>query len=228
MCVCTHLAVPFWGISSQPSLALSAWGRLLWVSLPFRVGVDYLRVTLDSCSDPLCFSELLLLVGELFSLLGGLLALWFDFPPLVSQLFSLLGGVARCFSAIRLGWPNPVMLILSWNCRGLARDSAFRLFGGIAFVVRNSLGEPLLAWAGVLKAHSAFRAEIMACTRSLQEIQFRGLQNMVMESDCLELVNALTQDLQCPQWDVIPQFVNCLNLFKELQKDLFVLGPKRM
>lgn len=92
---------------------------------------------------------------------------------------------------------------------------------GTAFVVRNSLGEPLLAWAGVVKkAHSAFQAEIMACTRSLQEIQFRGLQNMVMESDCLELFNALTQDLQCPQCDVIPQFVNCLNLFKELQKDL--------
>jgi hypothetical protein len=74
--------------------------------------------------------------------------------------------------------------------------------GGWGFVARNEAGEIECAGAGkIVVVSSPFQAEAIACLHALKCVAEQGIMTIELETDCLNLKNALRSD----EWDAAPK-----------------------
>jgi hypothetical protein len=88
------------------------------------------------------------------------------------------------------GWTKPSLDIVKINC-----DGAFtmeQLTGGSGYVMRGCDGAIICTGYGKLdKVLEASHAEIVACLQALQRATEMGIQNVVLETDAMTVVEAI-------------------------------------
>lgn len=109
-------------------------------------------------------------------------------------------------------WTPPPEGFLKINCDGAFLPEL--KVGAWGFVIRDHTGDSIAAGAGKLyKAFQAMHAETVGCLEALKAARDLGIGNIILETDCLNLVKALKStsfDLCVEGW-----------LFKELRHLMF-------
>ncbi|KAF7814503.1 reverse transcriptase [Senna tora] len=99
----------------------------------------------------------------------------------------------------QLYWQPPAPSFVKVNT-----DGAFSVGdgkAGIGVVFRNVSGGVLDGCAALVDANSAFMSEALAVRKALEMAVSLGFCNLMVESDCLNLIRSLNGDTSCGLWD---------------------------
>ena len=137
----------------------------------------------------------------------------------VSQMFRDIyedGNKPTCLPAPRRLWKPPDENFLKINF-----DAGFRKKDGMGtcgFVVRDHLGEAILAGAANVKpVRDALSTEAMACLFALESVEAVGISRIELETDCSQLQDAILSQRR----DLAPGGV-LFRSIRELLQDRFV------